>query len=61
MRETTQSGSVTYRMGGRSLGGQHRRRGGEPMQTIRASAIALPFIALALLIAMLSSIVGAGA
>lgn len=31
------------------------------MQTIRASAIALPFIALALLIAMLSSIVGAGA
>ena len=31
------------------------------MQTLRASAIALPFVALAVLVALLSSIIGAGA
>ncbi|CAN5141068.1 hypothetical protein BH23CHL9_BH23CHL9_12290 [soil metagenome] len=31
------------------------------MQTLRASAIALPFVALALMVALLSVIIGAGA
>ena len=31
------------------------------MQTLRASAIALPFVVLALLVAVLSVIIGAGA
>jgi hypothetical protein len=31
------------------------------MQTLRASAIALPFVGLAALVALLSSIIGAGA
>ena len=31
------------------------------MQTLRASAIALPFVALAAVVAVLSSIIGAGA
>ena len=30
--------------------------GGEPMQTLRASAIALPFVGLAVLVALLSLI-----
>jgi hypothetical protein len=40
---------------GRSLGGRPPSvPGGEPMQTLRASAIALPFIGLAVLIGVLS-------
>jgi hypothetical protein len=31
------------------------------MQTLRASAVALPFVALAALVALLSSVIGAGA
>jgi hypothetical protein len=31
------------------------------MQTLRASAVALPFVALALLVAILSTIIGVGA
>ena len=31
------------------------------MQTLRASAVALPFVVLALLVAVLSAIIGAGA
>jgi hypothetical protein len=31
------------------------------MQTLRASAVALPFVGLALLVALLSMIIGAGA
>jgi hypothetical protein len=31
------------------------------MQTLRASAIALPFVGLALMVAVLSAIIGAGA
>ncbi len=34
--------------------------GGKPMQTLRASIVALPFVGLALLVAVLSEIVGAG-
>lgn len=30
------------------------------MQTLRASAVALPFLALALIVAILSTIIGAG-
>jgi hypothetical protein len=40
---------------GRSLGGRPPSvPGGEPMQTLRASAIALPFVGLAVLIGVLS-------
>lgn len=48
-------------MGGRPASGQYRLQGGEPMQTVRASAIALPFVGLAALVAHLSSVIGAGA
>jgi len=34
--------------------------GGEPMQLLRASAVALPFVALALVVAALSVVVGMG-
>jgi hypothetical protein len=42
-------------------GHEHPPQGGEPMQTLRASAIAAPFVFLALLVALLSVIIGAGA
>jgi hypothetical protein len=32
--------------------------GGEPMQTLRASAIALPFVALAVLVGVLNAVIG---
>ena len=35
-------------------------QGGEAMQTLRASAIAVPFVILALLVAVLSTLTGAG-
>lgn len=40
------------------LAGASASQGGEPMQTIRASAIALPFVALAVLVALLSALMG---
>jgi hypothetical protein len=54
MREIPQSRSVTRRMPTRLGTRQHRLPGGEPMLTLRASAIALPFVALAVLIGVLS-------
>ncbi len=48
-------------MGGLAGTRQHRpHKEGEPMQTIRASLIALPFVGLAALVAGLSLIVGPG-
>jgi len=61
MREITQFGAVGCRMARRIGPGEHLVRGGEPMQTLRASAIAVPFVVLALVVAVLSSIIGAGA
>ena len=38
--------------------GEHRSTGGEPMQTLRASLVAVPFVILAALVAALSLIIG---
>jgi hypothetical protein len=55
MREITQSGSVTCRMPDQPVGGQHRsHKEVDPVQTLRASAIALPFVGLAVLVGLLS-------
>jgi len=35
-------------------------QGGEPMQLLRASAVALPFVGLALVVAALSIVIGMG-
>jgi hypothetical protein len=35
-------------------------QGGEPMQLLRASAVALPFVGLALVVAGLSIVIGMG-
>ena len=46
-------------MGGRPRARQHRlHKEGEPMQTIRASLVAFPFVGLAVLVAVLSVLVG---
>jgi hypothetical protein len=55
MREITQSNGVTYRMAPRLLGDEHRGRGGDPMQILRATAVAIPFVVLAGLVALLSA------
>jgi hypothetical protein len=59
MREITQSAWVRCRMAQRIGGHEHRPPGGEPMQTLRAVAIAVPFVFLALLVAVLSAFIGA--
>jgi len=59
MREITQRRQVTCRMARVQGGSEHRfHEGGEPMQTLRASAIALPFIGLAILVGILSLLIG---
>jgi hypothetical protein len=45
---------------GPAPGGRSVSEGGSPVQTIRAAAIALPFVALAILVAFLSAILGRG-
>ena len=45
----------------RFRGREHRLQEVNPMQTLRASAIAVPFVILALLVAILSTLLGAGA
>jgi hypothetical protein len=59
MREITQSAAVVCRMVQPNSGAEHRchtREGGEPMQLLRASAVALPFVALAIVVGLLSLI-----
>jgi hypothetical protein len=59
MREITQSRAVTCRMATGSADAEHRsHKEVNPMQTLRASAIALPFIGLAVLIGLLSVFMG---
>jgi hypothetical protein len=60
MREITQSAAVRYRMAEPVARPQHRLQRRWPVQTLRASAVAIPFVVLALLVAMLSAIVGGG-
>jgi hypothetical protein len=57
MREITQSGEVRCRMVRRGGGLEHRLQEVDPMQTLRASAIAVPFVILAVAIAVLSAVV----
>lgn len=56
MREITQFGAVGCRMARRIGPGEHLVRGGEPMQTLRASAVALPFLLLAAIVVVLGNI-----
>jgi hypothetical protein len=60
MREITQRRAVRCRMaawvGGRGLWAEEVN----PMQLLRASAVALPFVGLALVVALLSLVVGMG-
>jgi hypothetical protein len=61
MREITQSGRVRCRIAQPRWATEHRCQEVNPMQTLRASAIAVPFVFLALLVAVLSMLIGAGA
>jgi hypothetical protein len=60
MREITQRRGVTCRMVQRIGYVEHLHQGGEPMQTIRAAAIAIPFVGLAILVGVLSLFLGVG-
>jgi hypothetical protein len=54
MREITQRRAVRCRMARRAIATDYGGEGGEPMQLLRASAVALPFVALAILVGVLS-------
>jgi hypothetical protein len=56
VREITQRRGVASRIAARGAGREHRSSGVNPMQTLRASAIALPSVRLAVLVALLSMI-----
>ena len=58
MREITQRPPLVRRMAQRIGGHEHWPKEVNLMQTLRASAIALPFVALAGLVAFLSAILG---
>lgn len=58
MREITQPGAVKYRMVRRIGGVEHLPTGGGPMQFLRATAVALPFVGLAVLVGVLSVLMG---
>jgi hypothetical protein len=59
MRETTQRRTVMCRMAARPSSFHHRDRRDGPMELLRASAVALSFVALAVLVEVLSLIVAA--
>lgn len=58
MREITQSGDVMYRMVWAQQSADDLRKEGGPMELLRASAVALSFVGLAVLVGMLSLVVG---
>ena len=57
MREITQRLAVKCRILLPPAPLEHGGEGGEPMQLLRASAVALPFVGLALVVALLSVLV----
>jgi hypothetical protein len=58
MREITQWRAATYRMVGLRRASDDHLKGGEPMRLLRASAVALPFVGLAILVGVLSVVIG---